>query len=236
MRLEAIHSPSHDDARCPTCGGGVRERVYGEMHAGSFVLDGKRMEISGEPPAGFADPIVLDELTQYFSGSLYRLWPGENYYSKGGSRLHRDVWKLAFGLIPKGCHIHHRDSNALNNRLANLECMDAKEHLSLSWHSQERTEHFSQDARDRAADWHGSEAGRLWHSRHAVRSKAWTKWKREPRPCPQCSKEFDCLIRAGGHTQKYCSPNCKVAAYRARGADARATARYREREKAKRDI
>jgi endogenous inhibitor of DNA gyrase (YacG/DUF329 family) len=199
MWLEAV-SQSHHAEKCPTCGGGVRRRAHGELHAGSYVLDGQRVEIRKQPPAGFADPVYLDPLATYFDGGLYRRWPSERYWSRGGSKLHRDVWQAAFGPVPRGCHIHHRDGNPDNNCLANLECVPASEHLSRTW----------------AAEWHKSDEGRLWHRRHAKRSKSWTKWKREPRECPSCGKTFNALIRKSGNAQIYCGQTCKVAAYRDR--------------------
>lgn len=237
MRLEAIHLAEDHENCCPTCGGGVRRRTYGEMHAGSFILDRERVEIRRGPQDGFADPIVLDALTQYFDGGLYRLWPGEAYYTRGGKKLHRHVWEDAFGPIPRGCHIHHRDGDPGNNALSNLECMDGREHLSHTWHAtkDKRPSGFSDAARNAAAEWHRSEAGRLWHKRHAKRSKSWTKWKREPRDCRHCGKTFDCLIRANGHQQKYCSTNCKVAAYRERGKQNEWAAAYRARKATERD-
>lgn len=237
MRLEAIHCAEDHEDGCPTCGGGVRRRVFGEMHAGSFVLDGQRVEIRRVPDAEYRDPVFLDEITQYFDGGLYRLWPSDSYLSRGGRKLHRDAWTSAFGPIPAGCHIHHRDGNVLNNRLDNLECMDAGEHLSIS--RSNRTEPldgwFSASARQRASDWHRSPEGRLWHKRHAERSKSWTKWKREDRPCEHCGAVFAALVRKSGRAGKYCTPACKAAAYRARGLGNEYARRYRERQAAKRD-
>lgn len=230
MRLETIHSPEDHEARCPTCGGGVQKRVFGEMHAGSFVLDGCRMEIRREPDPEYRDPIYLDEITQYFGGGLYRLWPSENYLSRGGKKLHRDAWSAAYGAIPANCHIHHRDGNVLNNRLENLECLDASEHCSISWAAKPKPEsgqHFNADARAKSAEWHRSPEGRLWHSRHAERTKSWTKWKREEKPCEHCAKLYQALVRKSGNASKYCCQACKAAAYRERA--------YREREAAKRN-
>lgn len=219
MRLESISKSKAHAEKCPTCGGQVRRRPYGEMYAGAFIQDRQRLEIRRIPDTGFIDPIVLDPLTQYFDGGLYRLWPSDKYYSRGGKKLHRDVWRIAFGQIPAGCHIHHKDGNPANNLLANLECLPSSEHLSKTWHEgpkAKQTEHFSDLARERAAEWHKSEAGRLWHRRHADRIKAWTKWKRVPKKCPVCKKEFACLVRKSGAAQKYCSEKCKVLAYRKR--------------------
>ena len=43
--------------------------------------------------------------------------------------LHRLVYKLFCGDMPKGMHIHHKDKNPLNNSLVNLELKEAKQHL-----------------------------------------------------------------------------------------------------------
>lgn len=234
MWLEAIHQSEGYSDQCPSCGGHVRRRVFGEMHAGSFIQDGQRVEIRRIPDPGYADPIFLDPITQYFDGGLYRIWESDKYFKRGGKYLHRDVWRAAFGPIPDGCHIHHRDSNRANNRLDNLECLPAEIHLRETLAAQPKRT-FNEKARSAAAEWHRSEAGRLWHRRHAARQENWTKWKREPKNCPECNSEFMALVRKSGHEQIYCSSACKVKAYRERGADAAATARYRERKKAERD-
>lgn len=223
MWLESVPESACDDARCPTCGGGVQRRAYGEMHAGSFVLNGGRVEIRLRPRDGFADPVVLDPLTQYFDGGLYRLWPSEKYLSRGGAKLHRDVWQAAFGPVPKRCHIHHRDNDPFNNALSNLECQDGTEHLSRTWAEQHAIspKQFSDEARAKAAEWHKSDAGRLWHSRNAKRSKGWTKWRREDLPCEQCGKVTPMLVRESGHAQRFCSSNCKATYHRWRRIAAR---------------
>lgn len=237
MRMDAICPAKDDETKCPTCGGGIHRRAFGEMHAGSFVLDGKRVEIRREPSAEYRDPIYLDEITQYFNGGLYRLWASEAYLSRGGKRLHRDAWKTAFGPIPDGCHIHHRDGNVFNNRLENLECVPASDHLSESWAKRVMPEDgwFSATARHKAAEWHSSPEGRLWHKRHAERSASWTKWKREEKPCEQCGVLYMALVRKSGNSGKYCTPVCKAAAYRERGKQNAYAAAYRAREAAKRN-
>lgn len=220
MWLESIRESENHTEKCPTCGGGVQRRVYGEMYAGAFIQDGERVEIRQVPTEGFSDPIVLDPLTQYFDGGLYRLWPGESYYSRGGRKLHRAVWETAFGSIRAFCHIHHKDHNPAHNAVDNLECLPRSEHLSESWRTGKAHilpgAHFTEHARQQAAAWHASEEGRLWHSRHASRSKSWTKWHREDRPCLFCGKAFSCLIRNNGHSQKYCTQTCKAAFHRRR--------------------
>lgn len=221
MWLEAVHKPKGDAQKCPTCGGEVHRRIHREMHGGSSISDGVRVDISGTPPEGYADPIVLDAITQYFDGGLYRLWPSERYLSRGGKKLHRAAWKLAFGTIPRGCHIHHRDGNPFNNSISNLECLPASIHLAEAWRNGAKAKpgykHFGDAAREGAAKWHGSEEGRLWHRRHMARVQTWTKWKRIEKGCLLCGKRFMGVERESGYSQKYCEPRCKAAAYRKRG-------------------
>lgn len=229
MWMEAISESSENSCQCPTCGGHVQRRIFSEMYAGAFVLNGERVEISRTPRDGFANPIVLDPLTQYFNGGLYRLWPSERYFARGGKKLHRDVWSDAFGDIPKGHHIHHKDADPANNQLSNLECLHGKEHISASTTVRNNDlklrkangqiagdPFFTEAAREKAADWHRSEAGRLWHKRQAEQSQVWTKWKRVPKNCEFCGKEFEALDRKNGHPHKFCTANCKAASYRAR--------------------
>lgn len=214
MWLENVPESEDHAAKCPTCGGGVQRRAYGEMYAGSFISNGQRVEIRRTPREGFADPVVLDPITQYFDGGLYRLWPSDKYLSRGGKKIHRDVWQGAFGPIPSGCHIHHRDHDPKNNLLANLECMPASQHLSENRARYERT--IGPLARERAAEWHRSEEGRLWHRRHMQRVKTWTKWKRVEKLCLFCKKKYQGVERKSGQNQVYCTEKCKMAAYRAR--------------------
>lgn len=217
MGMETVCKSEGDGQKCPTCGGPVRQRVFGEMYAGAFVHDGERVEIRRVPAEGFADPIYLDELTQYFDGGLYRGWPGQRYLSRGGRILHRAVWESAFGPIPKGCHIHHKDHDALNNLIENLECLPKNEHLAKP-RPDIQGKRLPDAALDKASEWHKSEAGRLWHSRMARRTKSWEKWTREKKPCEHCGKEYDALVRKSGHSQLYCSTTCKALAYRERKA------------------
>lgn len=41
---------------------------------------------------------------------------------------HRQVWMDAYGPIPEGCIIHHRNENTRDNRLENLELMTHRQH------------------------------------------------------------------------------------------------------------
>ena len=61
---------------------------------------------------------------QVFNGKEYKLYAGERYFSRGTKRLHREVWKLYNGQIPKGYHVHHKDENTWNNDISNLELVE----------------------------------------------------------------------------------------------------------------
>lgn len=215
MRMESVSTTENNPTKCPHCGSHLYRRPQGELHGGTFVYDGERVAVRGFAPSGYADPIVLDDLTQYFNGRLYRIWPSQNYFTRGGGYLHIDVWEEVFGFRHQDVHIHHRDGNTAHNWVENLECMPSREHLRLTYKRRlekgTQVTGFGELARERAAEWHKSSAGLLWHKRHAERSKNWEKWKREPRECLFCGKDFEALIRANGYQQKFCTTVCKAA-------------------------
>lgn len=68
------------------------------------------------------------------NGDYFRrvLGPG---YGKGGAvtvLMHRLVYELFVGEIPKGFHIHHIDGNKQNNRVDNLMAVSPREHAVIS--------------------------------------------------------------------------------------------------------
>ncbi len=44
---------------------------------------------------------------------------------------HRDVWEAAHGPIPRTHHIHHKNKDRSDNRLENLESIEARDHLRM---------------------------------------------------------------------------------------------------------
>ena len=43
----------------------------------------------------------------------------------------RRLWEQAYGIIPPGYHIHHKDQDYTNNNLSNLECLSARDHAYI---------------------------------------------------------------------------------------------------------
>ena len=54
---------------------------------------------------------------------------------------HRWLWVQAYGPIPEGYVIHHRDRNGLNNDLGNLECVSRKKHAYVHGITKTVSEH-----------------------------------------------------------------------------------------------
>lgn len=51
---------------------------------------------------------------------------------------HRLIWEAEHGPIPDGYVIHHKDHNRANNKLENLELMEARTHTSHHWTKRRR--------------------------------------------------------------------------------------------------
>lgn len=76
-----------------------------------------------------------------FKEERYTIMVG-GYYRKtrktrgNRSYLHQDIWEDAYGPIPEGHDIHHKDGDKTNNTLSNLECLAKADHTRL--HNQQR--------------------------------------------------------------------------------------------------
>ena len=126
--------------------------------------------------------------------------------------LHREIWKDAFGEIPKGCVIHHKDGNSLNNKLSNLKCMSRGEHQSYHMQKPEAIvrakEIMEKYTRPRAREWHKSKEGKKWHKEQAKtrrRPRKYIQQKKYKRFCIYCKKEYFTSLSIG---TKYCSAKC----------------------------
>src|SRR5712691_5631259 len=133
-------------------------------------------------------------------------------------RQARDVWRKHFGEIPEGFHVHHKDGNAQNNVIENLQCLSPEEHRKLHPMSEETywklVEHIDR-IQPLTKTWHRSDEGRAWHVEHGKRT--WEDRLTYPRECSKCGVEFESPFDR--ERDKYCSNKCKSAGRRASGVD-----------------
>lgn len=157
---------------------------------------------------------VISSTVQKFNGESFYLCG--NYFQHKGKRLHRTVWEFHNGAIPDGYHVHHKDENRSNNQIDNLVLLKESEHLHGHMMSESRREKSRRDiayAIAKAPEWHGSTAGKEWHSQQSKNS--WKKRTPMTYQCSFCGKEFTTLHHYGDGMNHFCHPNCK-AAYRRR--------------------
>lgn len=149
---------------------------------------------------------VISPTIQEFNGERFYLCG--NYFQHKGKRLHVAVWRFYNGDIPKGYHVHHKDQNRANNELDNLELVESYIHISR--HSSSRVEYNQKhikDMRELASEWHGSEAGRAWHSVHA--KETWENMPEHEYVCTSCGKKFTSR-HIYGEQNTFCSNACKT--------------------------
>lgn len=56
-----------------------------------------------------------------------------NYLHVGSVAAHILVWEYFFGPIPKDNHIHHKDSDKMNNAPWNLACITRSQHVKAHY-------------------------------------------------------------------------------------------------------
>lgn len=143
---------------------------------------------------------------------------GKGDVRRGYGYLHRDVWVYHHGWIPESYHVHHRDGDPGNNRLANLEVLTPEEHSRRHPFTPARLEGLRENldaARVKASEWHRSAEGREWHREHG--REVWRNRAEHERICGHCGKKY--RTKVTGKQPKYCSLNCRAYARRKRGDD-----------------
>ena len=140
-------------------------------------------------------------------------FPSGNYRKRGFESLHREVWKDANGVIPKGYQIHHKDGNTHNNSIENLEMVTTKEHGILHKGRTEKRMYAIGKAQDKAKEWHGSKEGSDWHREHYAVSLATISYK--DFTCIYCEKGY----KSKDYNSRFCSNKCKSAYRRKSGVD-----------------
>lgn len=164
----------------------------------------------------------------YFDGYKFRRDAKTGYYlatkptcQGKRERLHCYVWRYHNGIIPAGYHIHHVDRDKSHNDIDNLRCIPEKIHVRhhraeyVANNYDEIVENIKTKAAPKAAEWHRSEAGRAWHSKHAKQTIE--NMGKKEYVCQMCGKKFFALPI--GMEKKFCSNACKSAARRKSGVD-----------------
>ena len=168
-----------------------------------------------------------DKRVAFFDGYKFRKDLKTGYYlatrktdGKRRERLHCYVWRYYNGEIPAGYHIHHMDEDKDHNEIENLNLVMGTAHTQL--HSKKRAvenyeavcKNLIENAVPKAAEWHGSEEGRLWHSAHAKHTVENARDKEFV--CECCGKHFTGKP-FGQH--KFCTNACKTRARFQSGVD-----------------
>lgn len=152
----------------------------------------------------------ISETIQKFDGvSYYRCGP---YFQRKGKRLHRIVWEFHNGPIPDGFDVHHSDGDKTNNDIANLQLLSECEHGHLHMSTPDRKAQSRESigrAREAAREWHGTSAGKVFHSQHA--KDYWDHAELRTYTCTYCGKEFQTRnVYADGHN-RFCCNSHKTA-------------------------
>ena len=151
-----------------------------------------------------------------YEGKTFHIQSTGRYFTTrvpilGERLLHRIVWTQAFGPVPDKHEIHHINEDWTDNRIENLECLDAVQHQREHMLEKYKDPAFRAarlkdlDAAQIAAKaWHSSPAGIEWHKQHGKES--WESRKPKQYKCECCGVEFN-SIRAYG--VMYCSLSCR---------------------------
>lgn len=137
--------------------------------------------------------------------------PNSGHRKRGVGRLHQEIWKTAHGEIPHGYEIHHKDGNALNNALDNLECVPAAKHREhhaamLPEARREWLKTHAKRIQPKAVNWHQSDEGRAWHVEHG--KATWAGVEPIKKTCEHCGHEFE--TKAKRQDVRFCSDNCRA--------------------------
>ena len=156
---------------------------------------------------------------QIFNGKKYHKYSHERYFSRHDVRLHRAVWEYYNGPIPEGYDVHHKDGNAENNDISNLEVISTTEHAKL--HAEQHRNDPECMAKLRAnmakankaaCEWHRSPEGREWHRKHAREQGPRKEYERT---CICCGKTYT----TKNPNSKFCSLKCNAKNRRDSGVD-----------------
>ncbi len=130
-------------------------------------------------------------------------------------RAHRWVWISLHGKIPIGYHIHHKNENKSDNRIENIELIEASRHISHHYteENRERSRLLCEKIRPLTKAWHASEEGLAWHKAHGILT--WINKEPIKIICKVCQKVAETKM----YHQEFCSNACKSKWRRNSGID-----------------
>ena len=162
----------------------------------------------------------------FFNGVYFRRDKKTGYFlssTKPRKRLHVYVCLFYNGKFPKSYQIHHIYCNKNNNEIDNLKLISKSEHAVLHGsmltdkQKEERKINLQKNATPKAAEWHKTNEGKEWHSKHAKATFINMPFKKYV--CSFCGKEFETKNRYGKNQNTFCSNACKSAYRRKMGVD-----------------
>ena len=114
----------------------------------------------------------------YFGGRVF-YHTSHNYYITGNRHgvriyLHRAMWQVVHGTIPKGYHVHHKDGNKENNTFDNFALLTRRDHYRKHWEDPEYVKRAHAGVRRMWADPNRREA--LLAQLAAARQITTAKW------------------------------------------------------------
>lgn len=146
----------------------------------------------------------IDELHVKYDGVIWSRKATSKYYyhhykwKESPKALHRKIYEDAYGEIPKGCHIHHKDGDTENNSPSNLECMDRVKHAREFWANPQYKEE-----QDKVRSKHRQRCSSA--SYRKMMSDAQKNRKKTEHTCLLCGEKFE--SRCNSSRAKWCS-NC----------------------------
>lgn len=151
-----------------------------------------------------------------YEGKSFHVQSTGRYFSTrvpilGERLLHRIVWTQAFGPVPDKHEIHHVNEDWTDNRIENLECIDAVKHQRDHMLEKYKDPEFKaarlkdlESAQIAAKAWHSSPDGIEWHRQHG--KNTWVDRKPKTYTCNCCGLVFESM-RAYG--VEFCSLSCR---------------------------
>src|SRR3990167_6864709 len=123
--------------------------------------------------------------------AVYFISSSKKFFGHKAKRLHRYIWEKHNGNIPKGCHIHHKDFNPVNNDLDNLECLSSIEHHKRHYESwKPRFAKFAKAGQIAASKWSHTTEGKKFRKKWGKKNSKYFPRYKIKRNCNQCDKAY----------------------------------------------